>query len=103
MPSSRVTVVITYRAHPGKEPAAQAALAGIVGTVLAKEPDCLGISMYEDTRAPGRFLLHERWTSQEAYTGPHFQTPHLQAFIAAAPSLFTGPPDISFWRELPPA
>lgn len=103
MPTTPVTVVITYRAQPGKEPAAQAALADIVRTVLAREPDCLGISMYEDTGAPGRFLLHERWTSQEAYTGPHFQTPHLKAFIVAAPALFAGPPDISFWRELPPS
>jgi len=91
-------VIIKYQSQPGKEAAARAALENIAAQVLAGEPDCLGIEILEEVGAPGCFLLHERWTSQDAYTGPHFQTPHLKAFIAQAPAAFAGPPDITFWR-----
>jgi len=93
-----VTVLISYQSQPGRETAARAALSDIVAKVLASEPDCLGIEILEQVDVPGRFLLHERWTSQEAYTGPHLQTPHLRAFIAAAPATFAGPPDITYWQ-----
>jgi quinol monooxygenase YgiN len=101
MPSSPVTVVIAYSALPGKGAAARAALAGIIASVLDQEPDCLGINLLENAEEETRFLLYERWTSQAAYVGPHLQTPHIKAFIAAAAGLFTGPPDISFWHERP--
>ena len=103
MPSTQVMVLIAYRAQPGKGPDARAALAGIVATVLAKEPDCLGIELLEHTGDDTRFLLYESWTSQAAYVGPHMQTPHIKAFIEAAAGHFAGPPDISFWRGLHPA
>ncbi len=103
MPSSQVIVVIAYRAQPGKAPAARAALGGIIASVLAKEPDCLGIELLENTGDDTRFLLYETWTSQEAYVGPHMQTPHIKAFIAAAAGIFAGPPDISFWHQRTPA
>ena len=103
MPSSQVIVVIAYRAQPNKGPAARAALAGIIANVLAKEPDCLGIELLENTGDDTRFLLYETWTSQAAYVGPHMQTPHIKAFIEAAPGVFAGPPDISFWHELHPS
>ncbi len=101
MPSKPVIVAITYQARPGQGPAARAALAGIIAAVVANEPDCLGIRLLEHTGDDTRFLLYETWTSQAAYVGPHMQTPHLKAFIEAAGALFAGPPDISFWRELP--
>ena len=100
MSPTQVIVVIAYRAQPGKGPAARAALTGIIASVLAKEPDCLGIELLQDTGDDTRVLLDETWTSQAAYTGPHMQTPHIKTFIEAAAGLFTGPPDISFWHEL---
>ena len=103
MPSTQVIVVIAYRAQPNKGPAARAALAGIIANVLAKEPDCLGIELLENTGDDTRFLLYETWTSQAAYVGPHMQTPHIKAFIEAAAGVFAGPPDISFWHELHPS
>lgn len=101
MPSSPVTVVITYRAQPGKGAAARTALAALIALVLAMEPDCLGITLLQDPADDTRFLLYEEWTSQTAYTGPHMQTPHIQAFIRGATDTFAGPPSISFWHELP--
>ena len=98
MPEQPVTVVLVYRAHAGKGEEGLAALSRLVATVVAEEPDCLGIRVHRDLSDPDRILLLEEWTSREAYLGPHFQTPHLKAFIEGAPSLFQGPPDISFWE-----
>lgn len=100
MSASPVTVVIAYRAQPGKGTEARAALAPLIQTVMAKEPDCLGITMLQDPADDTRFLLYERWTSQAAYTGPHMQTPHIQAFIQGAAAIFADRPDISFWRDV---
>lgn len=100
MPDAPVTVVIIYRALPGKAAAAGTSLADLIGLVLAREPDCLGITTLQDASDDSRFLLYERWTSQAAYTGPHMHTPHLQAFIKGAAALFAGPPDISFWQDI---
>jgi len=100
MPGSPVTVVITYRAQPGKGADAGKALGDLIVTVLAQEADCLGISLLQDPADDTSFLLYEQWTSQAAYTGPHMQTPHIQAFIAGAASLFTGPPQIAFWKDV---
>lgn len=100
MAAQPVTVVILYRAQPGKGAAARAALAPLIREVLAKEPDCLGITTLQDAADDTRFLLYERWTSQAAYTGPHMQTPHIQAFIQGAAAIFAGPPDITFWHEV---
>jgi quinol monooxygenase YgiN len=101
MTTRPIVVLIAYHAQPGKAPAARTALAGIIADVLKQEPDCLGIRLLEHTGDDTRFLLYETWTSQAAYVGPHMQTPHIKAFIIAAGALFAGPPDISFWQELP--
>ena len=98
MPQPPTTVVIVYRAQPGKGEEGVSALSRLVATVVAEEPDCLGITVHRDLADPDRILLLEDWTSREAYLGPHFQTPHLQAFIAGAGALFAGPPEISFWE-----
>lgn len=92
-----VTVVISYTALPGQEIAAQAALDGLTALVVRTEPDCLGIRLYQDPAAPGCFLLDEQWTSSDAYFGPHFEAPHIREFIARAPDLFVGPPEIRTW------
>jgi quinol monooxygenase YgiN len=99
MPPSPAIVVITYRALAGKGSAARAALADLIALVVRHEPACLGTTLLQDPADDTRFLLYESWTDQAAYTGPHMQTPHIQAFIASAPALFAGPPDISFWRS----
>ena len=67
--------------------------------MVATEPDCFGIRLLQDSADPERVLLVERWSSREAYLGPHRETPHLQAFIAGAAAFLAGPPDIQIWRE----
>jgi quinol monooxygenase YgiN len=93
-----VTVVIDYRAQPGKRGELRAALATLIRRVVETEEDCLGIEMLEDQDDDSRLLLYERWTSREAYVGRHLQTPHISAFRAQAPAFAAGPPSITFWR-----
>lgn len=92
-----VTVLIEYRAQPDQIAIAVAELDRLIATVVATEADCSGIRLLQDPADPARILLSELWSSREAYLGPHFQTPHLQAFIARAGSYFAGPPVIQFW------
>jgi quinol monooxygenase YgiN len=92
-------VVIHYQAQPGQGAAARRELAALIATVVREEPECLGIQLHQDLDDETRFLLYETWTSRGAYTGPHMQTPHIHAFIKAAPTLFTGPPAITFWQR----
>lgn len=99
MQPSRVTVLIEYHAQPDHVAKAVSELDALVAKVVASEPDCFGIRLLQDPDEPARVLLVEEWSSREAYLGPHFQTPHLKAFIEQAPSLFSGPPEIRFWAE----
>lgn len=99
MSQNPVTVLIVYQAQPGKADAGLDALASLVATVVASEPACLGITICQDVSDPTRILLEEAWVDKASYVGPHMQTPHIRAFIQAAPALFAGPPDISFWER----
>jgi quinol monooxygenase YgiN len=44
--------------------------------------------------------LVERWTSREMFLGPHMNQPHIRSFIQSASAFLTGPPDITFWRQV---
>ena len=92
------TVVVSYRALPAHAEAAKEAIATLVATVLSEEPDCSGITILQDSNDPARFMLIERWPSQEIFLGPHMQQPHIQSFIQDAGVFLAGPPDISFWN-----
>ena len=100
MSSRGIVVAIRYRALAGREQAARAALAELVATVLAEEGACGGIRMLVDADDPASILLVEEWPDRASYLGPHFETPHLQAFIARAGEWFAGPPEIGFWDEV---
>lgn len=97
-PAPNVVVAITYQALPGKAEPAVAALSDLIRIVVAEEPDCSSIRLYQDPAEQARIFLFEEWTSREAYLGPHLETPHLLAFKERAASLFLGPPERSFWR-----
>jgi quinol monooxygenase YgiN len=99
MSQAPVKVLIVYQAKPGKADDGLSALAALVATVVAEEPACLGIEIYQDVSDPTRILLNEDWIDKASYVGPHMQTPHIRCFIERAPELFAGPPDISFWER----
>jgi quinol monooxygenase YgiN len=94
-----VVVVIHYQARPGMGPVAERELAALIAEVVAKEPDCASIRVHRDLDDPDRLLLYEVWTSREAYSGPHLETPHILAFRARAQRFVVGPPTITYWRE----
>lgn len=100
MAARESVVLIHYRAQPDKVDVARASLMQLVATVTATEKDCLGIEVHESADDAGRFMLFERWTSREAYQGPHMVTPHLKAFIAGAGEFLAGPPEISYWEKV---
>ena len=100
MTTDSVIVLIYYRALPGREELAARELSSLIATVVAEEPACSGITMFQDAADPSHILLHERWTSRDAYLGPHMQTPHIQDFKRRAGELMAGPPDISFWNAV---
>ena len=95
-----VTVVIMYEALPGKADVAREELAALIETVVAKEPACRGIQLFQGGADPHRLLLTEQWKSEAAYTGPHLQTPHLLAFRGRAAGFLAGPPEITFWHPV---
>ena len=99
MQPPHVNVLIEYRAQSDHLAKAVSELDALVAKVVASEPDCFGIRLLQDPDDPAHVLLVEEWSSREAYLGPHFQTPHLKAFIERAPALFSGPPEIRFWAE----
>ncbi|GMU66279.1 MAG: hypothetical protein AMXMBFR36_25530 [Acidobacteriota bacterium] len=100
MSSPGVVVAIRYRALPGREEVARTELARLVATVVAEESACGGIRMLVDADDPASILLVEEWPDRASYLGPHFETPHLKAFIARAGEWFAGPPEIGFWDEV---
>src|SRR5437763_1637640 len=97
--SSWVTVVITCSIKPDKVEAARRELESVIQTVIATEPACGGIRVHEDPKDPRRLLIIERWESEDAFTGAHVQTPHMQTFMKTAEAFLDGPADFGFWRE----
>ena len=94
-----IVVLVRYQAQPGKHELATREVNRLVRDVTP-EPGCLGITVLRKSDDDGAILLHERWTDQETYFGPHMQTPHIRAFIEQAAAFLAGPPDISVWHEL---
>jgi quinol monooxygenase YgiN len=95
-----VTVVITCQIQPGKTENAREEFATIIKTVVTKEAACHGIDLHLDPENPDRLLLIEYWDSKEAFTGPHMQTAHMQAFLQRAQAFLAATPEFGFWRLL---
>ena len=94
-----VTVVITCAIKPDMLETARRELEAVIKTVMADEPACHGIRVHEDPRNPQRWLIIENWASEEIFTGPHMQTPHMQAFLKKAEGFLDGVAEFGFWRE----
>ena len=94
------TVVITCPIQPGKSALARQEFSAIIKTVVTNEAACHGIDLHFDPENPDRLLLIEYWDSQEVFTGPHMQTPHMQAFLQRAQAFLAGTPEFDFWTLL---
>lgn len=100
MESEYTIVLVRHRLLADCADRARRELEQLVDIVVREEPDCLGIEMMQNVDDATRVTLVEKWTSREAYEGPHMQTEHIQSFIGRASDLLAGPPDISFWRAI---
>ena len=100
MKTETVTVVITCAIRPDKLATAKRELAAIIEIVMADEPACHGIRVHEDPRNPHRLMIIENWDSEEIFTGPHMQTPHMQSFLKKAEGFLDGVAEFGLWREV---
>jgi quinol monooxygenase YgiN len=98
--STLTTVVITCQIQPGKVDLARQEFTSIIETVVANEAACHGIDLHVDPDDSNRLLLIEYWDSKDAYTGPHMQTAHMQAFLQRGQAFIAAEPQITFWRVL---
>jgi quinol monooxygenase YgiN len=98
--SQPVTVVITCAVKPDKVEMARRELEAVIKTVMANEPACHGIRVHDDPKNPQRLLIIEYWDSEEVFSGPHMQTPHMQTFLKTAEGFLDGVPEFGFWREI---
>ncbi len=100
MTNTPVTVVITCTIQSDKIEMARHALEANIKLVTELEPACRGIYVHDDPKDPQRLLIIEYWESEEAFTGPHMQTPHMQTFLKTAEGFLDGAADFSFWRQV---
>jgi quinol monooxygenase YgiN len=95
-----VSVVITCAIKPEMLETARRELEAIIKIVMANEPACHGIRVHEDSKNPQRLMIIEYWDSEEVFSGPHMQTPHMQSFLKKAEAFLDGVAEFGFWREI---
>jgi|SRR5688572_6234566 len=95
-----VTVIITCLIKPDKIEEAKRELEAVIKIVMAQENACHGVRVHVQPKQPQRLLIIERWDSEEVFTGPHMQTPHMQTFLKKAETFLDGVAEFSFWKEI---
>lgn len=98
MRPSDVTVLVHLQLLPEFVDQGKRELLEFSRIVKKDEPDCSAIEIAQDMDDPTRITMIEKWSSREAYLGPHLQTKHMRAFVDRAGGYFEGPPQISFCR-----
>jgi quinol monooxygenase YgiN len=94
--ASAVTVLIRTQLLPDSIEQGKQGLLDLAREVRKVEPDCLAIELAQDMDDPTIITMIEKWSSRDAYEGPHMQTSHMNSFIAQSSKFFAGPPSISF-------
>ena len=96
MQAGIVTVLIRTQLLPDFIAQGQQDLLDLAQQVRKVEPDCLAIELAQDLDNPANITMVEKWSSRDAYEGPHMQSSHMKSFIEQSSKYFAGPPDISF-------
>lgn len=60
------------------------------------EPACRNIDLCASYTHPGRYLIVQKWDSQEAQRA-HFDSPIMVEMATACTGLLSAPPDIDLW------
>ncbi|MQY06796.1 putative quinol monooxygenase [Actinomadura macrotermitis] len=90
--SQPVQLVILITTLPGRGQEQVAAFERLAPIVRAEE-GCLQYDMHQVSGNPDRFVLIERWASQEALAA-HDATPHMVEADAASPAFRAGPAQV---------
>lgn len=90
--SQPVQLIILISTLPGRGREQAAAFERLAPLVRAEE-GCLRYDMHQVSGDPDRFVLIERWSSQEALA-VHDATPHMTEADAASPAFRAGPAEV---------
>ncbi|MEV7520297.1 putative quinol monooxygenase [Streptomyces sp. NPDC091371] len=90
--SQQVQLVILISTLPGRGREQVAAFERLAPIVRAEE-GCLQYDMHQVSGEPDRFVLVERWASQQALAA-HDATPHMIEADAASPAFRSGPAQV---------
>jgi len=101
MQAGIVTVLIRTQLLPDSIEQGKQDLLDLARRVRNVEPDCLAIELAQDMDDPANITMVEKWSSRDAYEGPHMQSSHMKSFIEQSSKYFAGPPDISFCHGTP--
>ncbi len=96
---SRVVVVATIKAKPGREDELETGLKELAASTHA-EAGCLSYALHRDAADPAVMVMVEHWTSQVALDS-HFQQPYVLAVGERASDLLAEPPVIRFCAPVP--
>ena len=96
MQAGIVTVLVRTQLLPDSIEQGKQDLLDLAREVRKAEPDCLAIELAQDLDDPTSITMIEKWSSRDAYEGPHMQSSHMKRFIQQSSKHFAGPPDISF-------
>jgi quinol monooxygenase YgiN len=91
-----VTAIVNVRSD-ARDEALAALTAGIEAT--HGEDGCLAYALHEDNTQPSRFVIVEKWASQDALEA-HGQAEHLKAMFGVVGPLLAEPPVIVFTTPL---
>ena len=91
-----VTVLVRTQLLPDSIEKGKQDLLDLAREVRKLEPDCLAIELAQDMDNPTSITMIEKWSSRDAYEGPHMQSPHMKSFVEQSSEYFAGPPDVSF-------
>ena len=84
-----MTLVVVFRARPGREEALGDALLALVGPTLA-EDGCLSYDLHRSIEDPAVWFFTETWASP-AHHRAHNATDHVGAFRTASGDLLAEP------------
>lgn len=87
-----IQLVILITALPGRGKEQITAFERLAPIVRA-EPGCLQYDLHQVSGEPDRFVLIERWSSQEALAA-HDATPHMIEADAVSPTFRAGPAEV---------
>jgi quinol monooxygenase YgiN len=95
---SEIIVVGSFKARPGKEEEAVAAMLELVGPTHA-EDGCILYALNRGADDPRDLAFVERWSSRETHDA-HMASPHIKGILARVEELFGDDAGIVRYEEL---